>query len=130
MPGWVIGVVIAFVYQYILRSYLEWNPWDWLTNGWFSKIALTYFPALLCGLVAGMFGIFVTSKILRRANYEIVAYAASGIIIAVTILGMLADLTRYGINLETLWMVAGTLGIIIGLFSGYAGIKEEHAGRA
>jgi hypothetical protein len=101
------------------------NLFDWLSNGWFNKLASTYFPALLSGMIAGAFGIYVTSKILKRANYEIVMYADSAIVITLTVLSLTLSVARYGINLDAFAIGSNCLGIVLGIYGGYAQIKED-----
>jgi len=99
--GLFIGQIVSLIYGYFLRGMIEGNLFDWLSNGWFNKLAMTYFPALLAGMIAGAFGIYVTSKILKKANYEIVMYAASAVVITLTILSLMFSYLRSGINLDT-----------------------------
>ena len=128
IPGILVGALIAYVYRFFLSWFVAGGLFDWLSAGWFSEILLVYFPALLAGLVAGGLAIYVTSKILRHANYEIVMYATAAIVIAFTILSLLLNFGQHGLNLTILEIAANTFGIVMGLHVGHKSIAEERAG--
>lgn len=124
-PGLVIGFVIAFVYRYILEFFLAGSILDWISQGWFNKILLTYFPAFLSGGIGGGLAILVASLILKRANYEIVMYAVSSVVIAFTAVALVGNLAQFGVSLTILEIGANTFGIVVGLYAVATHIKEE-----
>src|SRR5262245_26480746 len=125
IPGFILGFGVSYIYRAFLGSLLEGNLFDWLAQGWISKLALAWFPALLSGAIAGGVSVWLTSRILKHANYEIVMYAVAAIVIAFTIVVVAGGLAREGINLGIFEIIANTFGVVIGLYGAQISLKEE-----
>lgn len=82
-------------------------------------------------MVAGVFGIFVTAKIFKKANYKGVAYVLSTIVITVTVLTyfMMYAQNRAGMAdiymLDMVEILSVTVGTVAGYFAPLYAIRES-----
>src|SRR5262245_21281599 len=98
IPGLVLGGIAAWIYKAFMLPYLEGNLLNWITAGWFEKLTVAVFPNVVQGMAAGAFGIYITSKILKFANYEIVAYSTATIVVALTLFGLSLAFAKSGLD--------------------------------
>ena len=125
IPFLFVGGLAAYLYNALYGWIFEGGLFNWITAGWFEKIVKVVFPSIIQGGVAGFLALFVTSKILKRANYEVVAYTISGIVIFLTLLTLLLGLARNGLNIGMIGVISNTIGIVVGLFGMYLDHKEK-----
>ncbi len=69
--------------------------------------------------------LFICGKILKYANYEIVAYSTSTIVILFTVLAGLFGFARHDLGTDFLAIIANTIGLIAGLFITNQSIGES-----
>ncbi len=100
-------------------------------GGWFKIVTMAVIPNALSGIVGGIIGVRLTYLIrpLKQANYEIVAYAISTIVIALSALGIFMSLHRDGIGIGIVENISNCVGIVVGLFIGYQSVRDEQRSR-
>jgi hypothetical protein len=88
---------------------------------------MAYFPNFLGGMIAGLFGLGVTAAIkwFKQANYEIVAYSVSAIVVALEAMTLLFGYQREGLSLNMIETLANAFGVIAGLFMAQQQVKEN-----
>lgn len=96
---------------------LEGNLLDWITAGWFKTLTLAIFPNLIHGAIAGGIALYVSARIVKHANYEIVAYSVSTIVIVLSVLSFMIVFGNLGISMDHVEIAANAVGTIGALFS-------------
>jgi len=131
IPGLVMGQIVSFLYGLFLGGMFDGNLVDWATGGWFKIVTMAVIPNALSGIVGGIIGVRLTYLIrpLKQANYEIVAYAISTIVIALSALGIFMSLHRDGIGIGIVENISNCVGIVVGLFIGYQSVRDEQRSR-
>lgn len=124
IPGLLVGGIVAFVYRMLLGPAFYGNLINWISGGWFETLTMAIFPNVIHGVVGGGLAVWVSFKILKRVNYEVVAYSVSTIIIAFAAIALLIGILDEGLNVRLIELVANTVGIVFGLFAGREYIKE------
>ncbi|MBK1671005.1 hypothetical protein CKO28_23645 [Rhodovibrio sodomensis] len=122
--GLFVGELAKMLYLLFVGPMFEGGVLNWLSGGLFGEIALSWFPPLLQGMIGGTVGIYLTSQILKRANYLIVAYALAAVVGAFGLVGVAGLLQRNGVDLAQVAVVANTVGTVVGLFIGWRSIRE------
>jgi hypothetical protein len=74
-PGEIIGHVIALLYRWVMAQFVE------ESLRWASVVLLDGFSGIVQGTVAGTIAAYVSARIVKRADYLIVAYANGAIVI-------------------------------------------------
>jgi hypothetical protein len=103
------------------------NLFDWISGGWFKTITMAIIPNALAGAIAGYFAVRVTFAIkpLKQANYEIIAYAVSAIVVVFTVLAVLFILQRDGMNVRVIETLSNTVGLIGSLFAAQQSVQSD-----
>lgn len=127
IPGLVLGQLVSFVYGWFLSGMFDGNPIDWAAGGWFKIIVMAIIPNAIAGFIGGLVGLRLTYLIkpLRQANYEIVAYAMSTIVLVFTALALFMIFRREGFDVTIVETIANTVGVIAGLFGGQKSVEED-----
>ena len=123
IPGFAIGWIVATIYSFILIGWVGGGSlFDYIGLEIVTSIFQVWFPALLQGIVAGVVAMGVTGIILKRANYDVVAYVSSAIVVVPTIY-LIAE--GQILRLETVTLIAGSVGTIGAYFAIALNIVEE-----
>jgi hypothetical protein len=125
VPGLLLGAIAAYFYQATMGSLFEGNLINWISGGWFKTLFMSIFPQAIHGGVAGAFALWASAKMLTKANYEIVAYSVSAIVIAFAVLAVVLEISGKGINLTLLELTSQVGGLAAGLFLVWESIKED-----
>jgi hypothetical protein len=127
IPGLVLGQIAAFLYGWFLSGMFDGNLINWISGGWFKIVVMAIIPNALSGVIGGLVGVRLAYVIkpLREANYEIVAYAISTIVVALSAIGIFIVFHRDGISIGIVENIANGAGIVVGLFVGQQSIKED-----
>jgi hypothetical protein len=125
IPGLLIGGVIAFLYRMFLEPMFGGNLFNWISGGWFETLSMAIIPNAIHGIVGGGLAVWASFKILKRANYEIVAYSVSAIVVAFTAIAFFTGLAQKGMNVGLIELVSNTGGVVLGLFLGREHIKSD-----
>jgi hypothetical protein len=129
IPGLIVGGVAAFLYRSFLLPLFDGNLINWITAGWFETLTMAILPNAIHGAIAGALAIWVSFKIISRANYEIVAYSVSAIVVAFAALGFVAGIVQRGLSLSLIELASNTIGIVIGLFIAWSAVKDDQSKR-
>lgn len=124
IPGLIVGALVAHVYRSLMRVF-EGGLLDWITSGWADKIFNSIFPNLVHGMIGGAIAIWLASKILKRANYEIVAYSVSTIICMLALFSIVLGGLKDGLGIATIEIISNSAGVVAGLFIGSQGARER-----
>jgi hypothetical protein len=131
LVGLVLGGVVKFVYLLLTFRYLsEGTIFDWFGLEIVSDIIFVSSGAIVHGVVAGMFSIITTSKILKNSDYKVVAYVLSTIVILFTAFSYYGMYGRYTpemieyFALGVTEILSITVGIIAGYFVAYFAVQE------
>lgn len=116
VPGMILGALAKYLYISQMAGYFEGNLINWVSQGWFKTLFMSVFPHAVHFGIAGAFAIWICSKILKSANYEIVAYAVSGIFIALTLAMTIIVTANEGLSLATIEQASETGGFVLGIF--------------
>lgn len=120
IPGMILGALARHLYVSQLEGYFDGNLIDWVSQGWFKTLFMSVVPHAIHFGVAGAFAIWVCSKILKSANYEIVAYSVSGIFVALTLFLTIIVIASDGLSIGTIEQASETGGFVLGVFSVWA----------
>lgn len=133
VPALIVGYIVTYIYFNFVLSNLEDSIFDWITGGWFRKIMYAILPNVLHGAVGGGLSVWICGKVLKKANFNVAAYAIAAILIAFLIFFLYLTFksgfevsifnTRYDYGLVE--SISNTAGIIIGLFIAAAIVAEE-----
>tara|TARA_B100000614_G_C14184748_1_gene342861 strand:+ start:25 stop:525 length:501 start_codon:yes stop_codon:yes gene_type:complete len=118
--GWLISVFAFYFIEIIL---FDDNPLNIIFDGLIRDMMLEAIPVFLQGIAAGMLVIFVCARILKNANYNVVAISIASIFIIMCISLILYILSGGVSNMGALRIIFNTAGIVIGLFSASAIVK-------
>lgn len=116
-PGLLVGAVAKAAYGWLLVGYVG--------HGWLAEPALAWFPDLLHGLVAGGMGAWLAARVVRGADFNAVAYGAGAVAVALYALLMNFVLGHHGISLGAISVVAGGLGVVVGVATGCQSAAAE-----
>jgi hypothetical protein len=120
-PGWLGGQVYFFVTGHLLSG----GPLDWFTGGAVGRALQELFPTAIQGAIAGGLAMWLTSKAIKNARYDVVSYAFASVTVAFGVLTIILDLAMNGASLMTLMILANGGATA---FSGYS-VAEEAAQR-
>ena len=124
--GLFVGGVAAWLYKLMLMWFLVDSIFTWIGLDIVNEIFLEWFPALLQGGVGGYLGIFVTSKIFKYADYNVVAYSASALVIGSAVLSFVILVAQDRLfDLTTVAIIASTIGTVVAYFIGKTTIDTE-----
>ncbi len=116
IPGLLVGAIPAWLYRVMVIPEFEGGIFNWISSGWFYAVVSNILPNFLHGCVGGWFAGWACRKLIHRANYEIVRYAASSVIVALAAFILLYALSSHGLTLMIVSSVLQVLGIIACLF--------------
>ncbi len=116
IPAMIIGKFVSVLYSFLMSRF-EGGLLGWITFGWADRIFNSIFPNLVHGFIGGWLAVWLSCKLLKYANYEIVAYSVSTIICAFAFWGFLIGILQRGIGLDTIELISNTVGVIVGLFT-------------
>lgn len=128
-PGLLLGGIAAWIYFNFLFPSLDGNLFNWITAGWFKTITMAIFPNVLHGGIGGAVAMYVTSRLLKFSNYEIVAYSVSTIVVLVGAFGLFAGFMNSRLGLGHVELVSQVVGMLGGLFFAAQHAKEEQRAR-
>jgi hypothetical protein len=116
IPSLFVGGVMTWVYFAFLGILEDGTFLGWLTNGFFDLLILSIIPNFAHGVIGGAIALWVSTKELKHANYEIVAYTVSGIVVAFAVLGLIGGYVQSGVGWSLVELASNTVGIVLGLF--------------
>jgi hypothetical protein len=119
VPGTFLGGLARIVYLFFVGSRLS--------AGLLGDIGLIFFPNLLQGSIAGALSLYVTSRVIKKANLEITAYTVSAVVVVLAVIGATIGFAPQGLYSEIAGLIAFTIGVIGGLFITAKSITEERA---
>jgi hypothetical protein len=126
IPTYIVGHIASVIYLYLLKVYTF--GFDFFGIEFLQTFFTIYFQNLLKGVICGALSIFITSKIIKQADYRIVAYSL--ITVLVIIWGLVYIFTAHVIkvyqnnlsehiyNLFEIIILLGSFGIGAFLASG------------
>jgi hypothetical protein len=120
IPGEIAGYVIAIFYRWAMEYFVEGSLLDYLTAGWATVLLLEGFSGIVHGAAAGAIAVYICARMIKRADYLIVAYSNAALVIAFSFLALLMGIARFGIlglDIHHLGMIANTVGLVCALFA-------------
>lgn len=125
IPAMFIGILAKWFYMMTVGHYLvRGGILNWLSAGWIDKISLAIFPNLLHGCVSGVLAVLGASLIMKRTRFETASYAVSSIVVVFAFFGGLSGFLRNGFAIQTVELVANTVGIVVGMFFGARQVED------
>ncbi len=127
IPGEVVGHVFAFLYRFVVSGlFFSGNTiFDMSTRGWFSRIGSEGIASGIQGLVAALSAAWVCDKITNAADFRVVAYSDTALVVAITVFGLLTSYAESGLGMNNFVIVTNTIGLVAGLFVGAEHIREK-----
>ena len=126
VPGEVAGTLAGSIYGTVLGHLIEGNVLDMLSNGWATTIVVKGGSAFLAGAISGLIAMWLCVRLFKAADYIVVAYSVSSVVIAFTIVAVLSDTAKENLGLSTFAAVINSIGLISALFM----LAREHAPQA
>jgi general stress protein CsbA len=127
IPGEVVGHVLALLYRFIASGlFFSGNTiFDMSTRGWFSRVGSEGVASGIQGLVAALLAALVCDKITKFADFRIVAYSNTALVVAITIIGLLTSYAESGLGMNNFVIVSNTIGLVAGLYVAAERIREK-----
>jgi hypothetical protein len=84
-------------------------------------------PNAIAGGIGGFVGVRLTFlvKPLKQADYEIVAYAMSAIVVLISALGIFVAFRQDGMSIGIVENISNGVGIIFGLFMAQQAVRDD-----
>lgn len=109
VPSVIVGGYVSLIYKWFLSNLVS--------PGFFASILYTWFPGFLHGSIGGIGAIGGAYAIFKRADYNVVCYSFSSIVVFVLVFSSLAVITFRHIPLsEAILIASQTVGIVAGAF--------------
>lgn len=119
-PGIPAGMIAKALYGWFLVGYVS--------HSWFAAPMLTWFPEMLGGIVAGAFGACLGSLAVKRADFNVVAYAAGSVVVALHVLIAILAAQQFAGTLEVVAFVGSGVGFLTGTVMGCQSAVSQGAG--
>lgn len=118
VPAFVVGFALAWVYSWILFSYIGHDTiLDWIGVGIINDILMVWFPSLLQGIVGGALAMFITMRLFKKMRTDIVAYSVATLYVFLAVLeGVFRVATDTYLEFQTVHLISSTIGLVVGLF--------------
>jgi general stress protein CsbA len=131
IPGEVVGHFLAFLYRLLISGlFFSGNTiFDMSTHGWFSRIGSEGVSSALQGLVAALLAALVCDKFIRVADFRMVAYADTALVVAITAFGLFTSYAESGLGMNNFVIVSNTVGLVAGLFVAAEHIRDKQEER-
>jgi hypothetical protein len=125
VPGEIGGHIVAILYRWAIAHLIDESLLDHSTGGWASVFLLDGFSGIVQGTVAGAIAAYVSARIVKRADYLVVAYANAAIVIGFSTLALAIAILEdglSGLDIQHLGPTANALGLVSALFLAAHGI--------
>ncbi len=116
IPGLLVGGVAKFIYLAMIGPMIEGGVLNWISDGFFGRVITSIFPEAIHGAIGGAMGIFLAHKFIKQADYNVVAYCVTSLVIMFSLIAIGFASSPLA-SLDTLSLVSNTAGLILGLFS-------------
>ena len=102
---------------------------DSFTGGWASIIGTKGIASVVAGLLCGYLATVACSKITKRADFNVVAYANATLVVVFTAIAVVAGILKSNFSSDLFAVVANTAGVCLGLYFAAQHIREQQAGK-
>lgn len=117
-PGEIAGYVVALPYRWAMAYLVEESLLDHSTGGWALVVLLDGFSGIVQGAVAGTVAAYVCARVVKRADYLIVAYYNLAMVIGFAALALVSAIINdglHGLGVQHFGIVAHIVGLVSGL---------------
>jgi hypothetical protein len=117
VPGEAVGMIVAYCYRLgIGVLFGAHSLFGVTTKGWASVVFVEIISSALAGVIAGAGSTSLCSKLLKSAEYRIVAYVAAALVVGLSQIALVTNLLKGTLSMNDLDLAANTVGLVFGLF--------------
>ena len=111
IPLFFIAGIIVLIYKHILGYYVHdhWIPY-------LEEISLIWFPEFLRGIIIGGAALYVTKRLFKSFNVNVVRYSVAAFWSGILLLLVVISVALQGLSLDALSVIALIIGLIMGLW--------------
>ena len=115
IPGLLIGMVASKIYIFMVGPYFHGGILNYVTNDWFEKFAVAWFPGLMHYGIATLAALYGSTLIMKKANPQLVAFGFGAILVAFFVLFGVFHLSYSDFGIHSVEMIANMVGGIGGV---------------